>query len=326
MKFTLSWLQDHLDTSASLAEIVDTLTRVGLEVESVEDPARKYDGFVVGSVIEAKQHPNADRLKVCIVDAGGDPVQVVCGAPNARTGMKSVFSPVGTYIPGKKLTLAKGIIRGVESNGMLCSAAELELSEDHNGIIELPENAPVGAAYAQYAGLDDPVIDVAVTPNRPDATGVAGIARDLAAAGLGSVKTTAPKPYAGAFDCPTGVQLDFAPADKHLCPAFALRLVRGVTNGPSPEWMQKRLRAIGLRPISALVDITNYITFDRGRPLQAISRSAAPVPVKACSRSTARATRSTRAWWRSRTRTASSRSPASWAASIPAATRPRATF
>ena len=267
MKFTLSWLKDHLDTSASLTEIVDTLTRVGLEVESVEDPARRYDGFVVGSVIEAKPHPNADRLKVCIVDGGGGPVQVVCGAPNARTGMKGVFSPVGTYIPGKKLTLAKGVIRGVESNGMLCSAAELELSEDHDGIIELPDGAPVGVAYAQYAGLDDPVIDVAVTPNRPDATGVAGIARDLAAAGLGKLKTPAPKSYDGAFDCPTRVHLDFAPADKYLCPAFALRLVRGVTNGPSPEWMQKRLRAIGLRPISALVDITNYITFDRGRPL-----------------------------------------------------------
>ena len=267
MKFTLSWLLDHLDTSASLAEIVDMLTRVGLEVELVEDPARKYDGFVVASVIEAKQHPNADRLKVCIVEAGQGPVQVVCGAPNARTGMKGVFSAVGTYIPGKKLTLAKGVIRGVESNGMLCSAAELELSDDHEGIIELPDDAPVGVAYARFAGLDDPVIDVAVTPNRPDATGVAGIARDLAAAGLGKLKTPAPKPYDGAFDCPTQVHLDFAPVDAHLCPAFALRLVRGVTNRPSPEWMQKRLRAIGLRPISALVDITNYITFDRGRPL-----------------------------------------------------------
>jgi phenylalanyl-tRNA synthetase beta chain len=267
MKFTLSWLKDHLDTSASLAEIVDTLTCVGLEVESVDDPSRKYDGFVVASVIEAKPHPNADRLKVCIVEAGGGPVQVVCGAPNARTGMKSVFSPVGTYIPGKKITLAKGVIRGVESNGMLCSAAELALSDDHEGIIELPADAPVGVAYARFAGLDDPVIDVAVTPNRPDATGVAGIARDLAAAGLGSLKTPAPKPLVGAFDCPTRVHLDFSPADRHLCPAFALRLVRGVTNGPSPEWMQKRLRAIGLRPISALVDITNYITFDRGRPL-----------------------------------------------------------
>ncbi|HEY1453694.1 MAG TPA: phenylalanine--tRNA ligase subunit beta [Roseiarcus sp.] len=267
MKFTLSWLLDHLDASASLAEIVDTLTRVGLEVESVDDPSRKYDGFVVASVIEAKPHPNADRLKVCIVDAGQGPVQVVCGAPNARNGMKGVFSPVGTYIPGKKMTLAKGVIRGVESNGMLCSAAELELSDDHEGIIELAGDAPVGVAYARFAGLDDPVLDVAVTPNRPDATGVAGIARDLAAAGLGDLKTPPPKPLAGAFDCPTRVHLDFASADQHLCPAFALRLVRGVTNGASPEWMQKRLRAIGLRPISALVDITNYITFDRGRPL-----------------------------------------------------------
>src|SRR5271169_2114094 len=217
MKFTLSWLLDHLDTSASLAGIVDALTRIGLEVESVEDPSRKYDGFVVASVIEARPHPNADRLKVCIVEAGQGPVQVVCGAPNARTGMKGVFSPVGTYIPGKKLMLAKGVIRGVESNGMLCSAAELELSDDHDGIIELPDDAPVGVPYARWAGLDDPIIDVAVTPNRPDATGVAGIARDLAAAGLGKLKTTTPKAYAGAFDCPTGVHLEFTPADAHLC-------------------------------------------------------------------------------------------------------------
>jgi phenylalanyl-tRNA synthetase beta chain len=267
MKFTLSWLLDHLDTSASLAEIVDTLTRVGLEVESVEDPSVKYDGFVVGRVIEARPHPNADRLRVCIVEAGGEPVQVVCGAPNARAGMKGVFSPVGTYIPGKRITLAKGVIRGVESNGMLCSAMELELGADHEGVIELPDDAPVGVAYARWAGLDDPVIDVALTPNRPDATGVAGIARDLAAAGLGTLMTAAPKPVDGLFDCPTRVHLDFAPVDAHLCPAFVLRLVRGVSNGPSPEWMQKRLRAIGLRPISALVDITNYVTFDRGRPL-----------------------------------------------------------
>jgi len=202
-----------------------------------------------------------------MVDAGGAPVQVVCGAPNAVTGMKSVFSPVGTYIPGKKLTLAKGVIRGIESNGMLCSAAELELSNDHTGIIELPDDAPVGVAYATYAGLDDPIIDVSLTPNRPDATGVSGIARDLAAAGLGKLKTHAPRPVVGTFDCPTPVKLDFMADDARLCPAFALRLVRGVANGPSPEWMQKRLRAIGLRPISALVDITNYVTFDRGRPL-----------------------------------------------------------
>jgi phenylalanyl-tRNA synthetase beta chain len=267
MKFTLSWLKDHLDTSAPLAEIVEMLTRIGLEVESVEDPGAKYNGFVVVRVIEAKPHPNADRLKVCIVDAGGEPVQVVCGAPNARTGMKGVFSPVGTYIPCKKITLTKGVIRGVASNGMLCSAAELELSSDHEGIIELPEDAPAGVAYARWAGLDDPVIDVALTPNRPDATGVAGIARDLAATGLGKLKTQAPRKIEGGFDCPTKVRLDFASSDAHLCPAFALRLVRGVTNGPSPDWMQRRLRAIGLRPISALVDITNYVTFDRGRPL-----------------------------------------------------------
>src|SRR5271165_3675417 len=267
MKFTLSWLLDHLDTAASLTEIVDTLTRVGLEVEGVEDPSRKYDGFVVASVIEAKPHPNADRLKVCVVEAGAGPVQVVCGAPNARRGLKSVFSPVGTYIPGKQITLMKGVIRGVESNGMLCSAAELELSNDHDGVMELPDDAPVGVPYARFAGLDDPVIDVALTPNRPDATGVSGIARDLAAAGLGTLKTPKPKTFESAFDCPTEVRLDFASADTRLCPAFALRLVRGVTNGPSPEWMQRRLSAIGLRPISALVDVTNYLTFDRGRPL-----------------------------------------------------------
>ncbi len=268
MKFTLSWLKDHLETSASLDEIVDTLTRIGLEVERVENPAAKYSGFVVARVIEAKPHPNADRLRVCMVDAGSSaPVQVVCGAPNARTGMFSVFSPVGTFIPGKNITLAKGIIRGVESNGMLCSEAELELSSDHDGIIDLPDGAPVGQSYAAYAGLDDPVIEINLTPNRPDATGVYGIARDLAATGLGALKTPPIAAIAGAFDCPTKVNLDFTAGDAHLCPAFALRLVRGVKNGSSPAWMQKRLRAIGLRPINALVDITNYITFDRGRPL-----------------------------------------------------------
>jgi phenylalanyl-tRNA synthetase beta chain len=267
MKLTLSWLKDHLETTASLAEIVDALTRIGLEVEGVEDAGAKFKGFVVARVIEARQHPNADRLRLCMVDAGGDPVQVVCGAPNARTGMKSVFSAPGTYIPGKKITLAKGVIRGVESNGMLCSAAELEISDDHDGIIDLPDDAPVGVAYATYAGLDDPVIDVNLTPNRPDATAISGIARDLAAAGLGTVKTPPVEAIPGGFDCPVQVKLDFTPGDEKLCPAFALRLVRGVKNGPSPDWMQQRLRAIGLRPINALVDITNYLTFDRGRPL-----------------------------------------------------------
>jgi len=264
MKLTLSWLGDHLDTTASLTEIVDTLTRIGLEVEGVEDMSAKFRGFVTARVIEANPHPNADRLRVCLVDAGGEPVQVVCGAPNARTGMKSVFSAVGTYIPGKKITLQKGVIRGVESSGMLCSAAELELSEDHDGIIDLPEDAPVGVAYATYAGLDDAIIDINLTPNRPDAAAISGIARDLAAAGLGTLKTPPVAPVAGSFDCPVKVTLDL---DAKLCPAFALRLVRGVRNGPSPDWMQRRLRAIGLRPINALVDITNYLTFDRGRPL-----------------------------------------------------------
>jgi phenylalanyl-tRNA synthetase beta chain len=268
MKFTLSWLKDHLDTEATLAEVAATLTRIGLEVERLDDPAAALKPFVIAAVLEAKPHPNADRLRVCLVDAGGPtPVQVVCGAPNARTGMKSVFSPVGTFIPGKKITLGAGVIRGVESNGMLCSAAELELSEDHDGIIEVAADAPVGTPYAAWAHLDDPVIEINLTPNRPDAMGVAGIARDLAAAGLGKLKTPPVEPVAGAFPCPVAVHLDFAPEDAALAPAFALRLVRGVRNGPSPAWMQRRLTAIGLRPINALVDITNYMTYDVARPL-----------------------------------------------------------
>ncbi|MGO4172297.1 phenylalanine--tRNA ligase subunit beta [Bosea sp. TAF32] len=268
MKFTISWLKEHLDTDASVAEIAETLTRIGLEVEAIEDRAAALSAFTIAYVIEAKQHPNADRLRVCMVDTGtGEPVQVVCGAPNARTGMKGVFSPPGSYIPGKKVTLGKGVIRGIESNGMLVSEAELELSEDHDGIIELPADAPVGQPYAAYAGLDDAVIEIAVTPNRADALGVAGIARDLAAAGLGKLKTQAIQPVGGSFPCPVKVTLDFADEDRKLCPAFALRLVRGVKNGPSPDWLQARLRAVGLRPINALVDITNFMTLDRNRPL-----------------------------------------------------------
>ncbi|WP_439496993.1 phenylalanine--tRNA ligase subunit beta [Bosea sp. (in: a-proteobacteria)] len=268
MKFTLSWLKDHLDTTDTLDTITETLTRVGLEVEGVADKAKALSAFTIAYVIEAKQHPNADRLRVCLVDTGaGEPVQVVCGAPNARTGMKGVFSAPGTYIPGKDITLGKGVIRGVESNGMLVSEAELQLSEDHDGIIELSEDAPVGQPYATYAKLDDATIEIAVTPNRADALGVAGIARDLAAAGLGALITPSVQPVRGAFPCPVDVKLDFAPEDKHLCPAFALRLIRGVKNGPSPDWLQSRLRAIGLRPINALVDITNFMTFDRNRPL-----------------------------------------------------------
>ncbi|MBL0405372.1 phenylalanine--tRNA ligase subunit beta [Microvirga aerilata] len=268
MKFTLSWLKDHLETTASLDEIVETLTRIGLEVEGVEDKATMLAPYKVAYVISAEQHPNADRLRVCKVDTGeGSPIQVVCGAPNARTGMKSVFAPPGTYIPGKNITLGVGTIRGVESAGMLCSGSELEISDDHDGIIDLPEDAPVGQAYAAYAGLDDPVIEINLTPNRPDCTSIYGIARDLAAAGLGTLKGGDVPVIQGNGPCPVSVTLDFAPGDEKLCPAFALRLVRGVKNGPSPEWMQRRLLAIGLRPINALVDITNYVTFDRGRPL-----------------------------------------------------------
>jgi phenylalanyl-tRNA synthetase beta chain len=267
MKLTLSWLKDHLDTTASLDAIVEKLTAIGLEVEGVEDKAARLKDFTVAYVIEAKQHPNADRLKVCMVDTGsGEPVQVVCGAPNARTGMKSVFSPPGTFIPGKGITLGIGTIRGVESRGMLCSAMELELSNDHDGIIDLPADAPVGMRYPDYAGLGDPVIEINLTPNRPDCTSIHGIARDLAAAGLGTLKERPVAAIPGAFDNPVTVHLDFTDGPS-LCPAFALRLVRGVKNGASPAWMQKRLTAIGLRPINALVDITNYMTFDRGRPL-----------------------------------------------------------
>ena len=271
MKFTLSWLKDHLDTTASLAEIVDKLTMIGLEVENVEDKAALLAPFVIADVISAEKHPNADRLRVCMVDIGqvakGEkPIQVVCGAPNARTGMKSVFSAPGTYIPGKKITLGIGKIRDVESRGMLCSEAELEISDNHDGIIDLPADAPVGARYADYAGLGDPVIEINLTPNRSDCTGVNGIARDLGATLIGDYKENAPKRIAGKFPCPVTVTLDFGQTPS-LCPAFGLRLVRGVKNGPSPDWLQKRLTAIGLRPINALVDITNYITFDRGRPL-----------------------------------------------------------
>jgi phenylalanyl-tRNA synthetase beta chain len=267
MKVTLSWLKEHIQTDAPLEEISHTLTMVGLEVEGIEDKAKALGAFTIAYVIEAKQHPNADRLRVCMVDTGsGEPVQVVCGAPNARTGMKSVFSAPGTFIPGKNITLGVGTIRGVESRGMLCSAAELQLSEDHDGIIDLPADAPVGKGYAEYLGLSDPVLDINLTPNRPDCTGVHGIARDLAAARLGTLIDQAVKPVPGAFPCPVAVRLEFGDTPS-LCPAFGLRLVKGVRNGPSPEWLQRKLTAIGLRPINALVDITNFITFDRGRPL-----------------------------------------------------------
>ena len=267
MKLTLAWLKEHLATSEPLAAIVDKLTMIGLEVERVEDKATALASFTIARVISAEQHPNADRLRVCMVDTGsGDPVQVVCGAPNARAGMIGVFSPPGSFIPGKNLTLGVGKIRGVESRGMLVSEFELQISDNHEGIIDLPADAPIGERYAAWAGLDDPVIEINLTPNRPDCTGVSGIARDLAAAHMGTLKTAPIKPIAGTFPCPVGVTLDFGTTPS-LCPAFALRLVRGVKNGPSPEWLQRRLIAIGLRPINALVDITNFMTYDRGRPL-----------------------------------------------------------
>ena len=267
MKFTLAWLKEHLDTDRPLGELADKLTMIGLEVERIEDKAKLLAPFVIAKVVDARQHPNADRLRVCVVDTGdGKPIQVVCGAPNARAGMTGVFAPPGAFIPGKNMTLGVGKIRDVESHGMLVSEAELQISDDHDGIIELPADAPVGASFAQYAKLDDPVIEINLTPNRPDCTGVHGIARDLAAADMGKFKDPTIKQIKGEFPCPVKVALDFGTTPS-LCPAFALRLVRGVKNGPSPDWLQKRLIAIGLRPINALVDVTNFITYDRGRPL-----------------------------------------------------------
>ena len=235
MKFTLAWLKEHLDTDASLSEVVDKLTMIGLEVEKIEDKAAALAPFVTAYVVSAEQHPNADRLRVCMVDIGdGKPIQVVCGAPNARTGMKGVFAPPGSYIPGKKTTLGVGTIRGVESRGMLLSEAEIELSDDHDGIIDLPADTPVGKPFAEFAGLGDPVIEINLTPNRPDCTGVGGIARDLGATLIGKFKDRGVKAVAGKFPCPVKVTLEFG-ATSSLCPAFGLRLVRGVKNGSSPE-------------------------------------------------------------------------------------------
>lgn len=267
MKFTLSWLKSHLDTEADLTTLTDALTAVGMEVESVEDRAAALAPFTVGHVIEAWQHPDADRLRVCRVATRDGDVQVVCGAPNARTGLKGVFAPAGSHIPGTGVDLKHGVIRGVDSNGMLCSIREMGLGEDHDGIIELPADAEIGAPVAGLLGVDDPVIDVGITPNRADCLSVRGIARDLAARGLGTLKPLPVPSIAGGFDSPIGVRIDL-PADKaDACPLFAGRYFRGVKNRQSPPWLQKRLTAIGLRPISALVDITNLFTHDLGRPL-----------------------------------------------------------
>ncbi len=264
MKVSLSWLKDHLDTEADLERIVETLTAIGLEVEGVENAAEKLAPFTIARVVTAERHPQADKLQVLTVDTGADdPVQVVCGAPNAHPGMLGVFGAPGAYVPGSDLTLKVAAIRGVESHGMMCSVRELELGDEHDGVIELPADAPVGARYAEWAGLDDPVIDVNVTPNRQDCMGVYGIARDLAAAGLGTLKPIAIEDVPESFPCPIEIRTD----DPEGCPAFYGRVVRGVRNGPSPAWLQQRLKSVGQRPISALVDMTNYITLAYGRPL-----------------------------------------------------------
>lgn len=266
MKFTLSWLKDHLETSASAQQIADKLTNIGLEVEEVSNPAEALAPFTIAKVLTAEKHPQADKLQVLTLDAGtGEAIQVVCGAPNARAGMLGVFGPPGAYIPGSDITLKVAAIRGIESRGMMCSARELELGEDHSGIIELAENAPVGTGFAEYAGLDEPVFDVNVTPNRQDAMGVRGIARDLAAAGIGTLKPLAVPEVEGSFPCPVPVRIE----DPDGCPAFFGRAIRGLKNGASPDWMQRRLKAAGQRPISALVDITNYVMIDLGRPSHA---------------------------------------------------------
>jgi len=265
MKFTLSWLKTHLDTTASLDEIAKGLTAIGLELEGIEDRAKALAPFKVAYVVEAKPHPDADRLRVCTVDTGAGTVQVVCGAPNARTGMKGVFAPVGTVVPGTGLLLKAGQIRGQASNGMLVSMREMGLGEDHDGIIDLPADAPVGKPFAEILGYDDPVIDIAITPNRADCLGVRGIARDLAAAGLGTLKPAPVAKVPGAYKSPVGVRFELA--EPGHCPLFVGRHFRGLRNGPSPKWLADRLLSVGLRPISALVDITNFFTLDINRPL-----------------------------------------------------------
>ena len=262
MKFSLDWLREHLETTASVTEIADRLTAIGLEVEGVSNPAEALAPFRVAKVLTAVKHPQADKLQVLTVDAGDGPIQVVCGAPNAHAGMLGVFGPPGAYIPGSDMTLAVRAVRGVESHGMMCSSRELELGDDHSGIIELPADAPVGAPFSEYAGLDDPLFDVNVTPNRQDAMGVRGIARDLAAAGIGTLKPLAVPLIEGSFPCPIDIRND----DPKSCPAFFGQAIRGVRNGSSPGWMQRRLKAAGQRQISALVAITNYMTIGYGRP------------------------------------------------------------
>jgi phenylalanyl-tRNA synthetase beta chain len=267
MKFTLGWLKDHLETDADAIAVGERLTAIGLELEGLEDRTRQYEAFRVAYVEKAEKHPDADRLRVCVVDTGKEKLQVVCGAPNARTGMKAVFAPAGSFIPGTGAQLKKGTIRGQESNGMLVSEREMAVSEEGEGIIDVPADVPVGTPFAELFGLTDPVLEINVTPNRADCAGVRGIARDLAASGLGTLRPLDESAVPGGFRSPVGVRLDFAAGEEGACPLFLGRYIRGVKNGPSPEWLQRRLKAIGLRPISALVDITNYLSYDLCRPL-----------------------------------------------------------
>jgi phenylalanyl-tRNA synthetase beta chain len=275
MKFTLSWLKEHLDTTADAAQVADALTRIGLEVEEVTNPADVLRPFRIARVLSAAPHPQADKLQVLSVEAGDGPLQVVCGAPNARAGLVGIFGAPGTWVPGPDMTLKVAAIRGVESNGMMCSFRELLLGEDHDGIVELPEDAPVGTSYAEWAGLDDPLFDVAITPNRQDCMGVRGIARDLAAFGLGTLKPLhqvyrmeSLDPIPGDGPAP-----DVRTDDAAGCPAFFAQAVTGVANGASPDWMQRKLKAIGQKPISMLVDITNFVSIDLGRPLHVYDRA-----------------------------------------------------
>ena len=283
MKFSLGWLKEHLDTAASAAEISARLNAIGLEVEGLENPADRLAGFTVARVISAERHPNADKLQVLSVDAGdGKPLQVVCGAPNARAGMIGVLGTPGAIVPGGGFELKVSAIRGVTSNGMMCSVRELELGDEHDGILELPADAPVGMAFADYQG-SDPVFDISITPTRQDCMGVRGIARDLAAAGLGTLRPlaevyrmTALEPASG-----TGPAPDVATLDPHGCPAFYAQAISGVTNGTAPEWMRSKLASIGQKPISMLVDITNFISVDLGRPLHVYDRAKLAGPLVA---------------------------------------------
>jgi phenylalanyl-tRNA synthetase beta chain len=276
MKFTLSWLKEHLDTSATLEDILKALNAIGLEVEGVENPAERLAGFKIARVLSASPHPQADKLQVLSVDAGSGPLQVVCGAPNARAGLVGVFGLPGATVPANGMVLRVAAIRGVESNGMMCSTRELELGEDHDGIIELAVDAPIGEDFASFANLDDPVVDVSITPNRQDCMGVRGIARDLAAKGLGTLRSLGVPVVAEDGDAPA-VRTD----DPEGCPAFYARAVRGVTNDTAPDWMARRLKAIGQKPISALVDITNYVMIDLGRPLHVYDMASLKGPLVA---------------------------------------------